>query len=95
LISDYAILVGKHIQTGITSKPTFLFMEQSLSWSVILQFLLENISKQELLQNKRFYSWSSLEVGQWLCNSCGKTNSNKNHFQNPCFYSWSIIEVGQ
>ena len=58
------IIVGAHNQTGITSTPTFLFMEHSKSWSVILQFLWENIFKQEALQNPRYYPWSILKVGQ-------------------------------
>ena len=53
-VSDSAILVGKHILTKITSKSTFLFLEHSRSWSVILQFLWENILKKESRQNPHF-----------------------------------------
>ena len=60
-------------------------MEHSKNWSVILKFLWDNLPKQELLQNPRFYSWSIIKVGQWFCNSCGKTYSNKKHFNTHVF----------
>jgi hypothetical protein len=94
LVSNSDILVGEHIQTRSTSKPTVLSMEHSISWTVILIFLWENIFKQKSLQNPRFYSWSILKVGQWLCNSCGKTYSNKENYKTHDFYSWSILKVG-
>ena len=59
----------------ITSKSTFLFMEHSISWSVILIFLWENIFKQETLQNPQFFiqevfqklvSDSAIIVGKYI-----------------------------
>ena len=64
LVSDSAIFVGKHLQTRITAKPTFLIMEHTISWSVVLQFLWENIVKEESIENPRVYTWSMLEVDQ-------------------------------
>ena len=94
-VSDFEILVGKHIQTRITSKPTFLFMEHSISWSVILIFLWENIFKQETLQNPQFLfmkhskSWSVILQLLW------ENIFKQETLQTPRFYSWNILKIGQ
>ena len=67
----FGILVGKHIQTRITSKPTFLFMEHSQS----CQLFCNSCGKTYSYKNHfkpTFYSWNILVVSQWFCNSCGK-----------------------